>query len=570
MKYHASPTGNLFHASPKLVRGYKGPVGNGKTVACMQELRQMAHEQAPNSEGVRLTRAIIVRNTSLELRTTTLKTWEDWFDEKICPITRHPFINGLYRCKIPTQADDPWFKYFPDGTTVEMEVIFLAMDKPGDERKLLGIEPTFIMYNEAREIGYEKIIRGRERLGRYPAPVNGYRDVYDDKGKLIYDAVKRLDKDGNIEYEIDPDTGEIVEEDGRPVPIYEPVTRYAMVMDTNPPDDEHFWYQLAVQGYLTGSKTIERDKKLIAETFDFFDAPSPLIEQSDGTYVENPHAENIANLPGGYEYYLNMLAGNTPEHFRVMAMGQYGALFDGKRVYNQYFDLIHCPEKGVEAIPGVPLCLGWDFGRSVACIIAQHVNGQMRVLAELYSDESTTKIFARDHVKPYLQQHYSNYTIGLSVGDPSGSALRGEEGKSHIGILNDQHLLVDEDQDYKEPPLDMGFLTREAPGHNDITLRIDAVEGFMSNLREGNPCIVIDRSCKRLRKGFLGGYHYKKVQGSDGNWKEKPNKNHYSHSHDALQYVALGIKGGLVQDVYYLDDDEEDEYMPEPDNAMGY
>ena len=427
------------------------------------------------------------------------------------------------------------------------------------------------MVNECREIGYEKIIRGRERLGRYPAVVNGYRDVYDDDGNLTYDAVKRLDKEGNIQYERDPDTDEIIVEDGRPVPIYEPVTRMSMVMDTNPPDDEHFWYQLAVQGYLTGSKMIERDKRLIAETFDFFDAPSPLIEHTDGSYTENPKAENIANLPGGYEYYLNMLAGNTPEHFRVMAMGQYGALFDGRRVYSQYFDLVHCPEQGVEPVPGVPIALGWDFGRSVACIIAQHVNGQMRVLAELYSDDSTTKIFARDHVKPYLQKHFADYTIGLSVGDPSGTSIRGEEGKSHIGILNDKHLLVDEDQNYKEPGLEMGFITQDAPGHNDITLRINAVESFMVNMREGEPSILIDRSCKRLRKGLQGGYHYKKIQGSDGIWKEKPNKNHYSHSHDALQYVALGFRGGLVQDIYYLEmEEDEEEYMPEPDNAMGY
>ncbi len=546
-------------------------MGNGKTVTCMMELERLAWCQAPNSDGVRLSRAVIVRNTTPELRTTTVKTWEDWFDDVICPITKHPIIVGYYQTHIDPDPNDPWTETFPDGTTVKMEVYFLAMDKPGDEKKLLGIEPTFILLNETRELSYKVVIRARERIGRYPAPINNYVDKYDDKGKLIYDAPKRRDNHGDIVYKLDSD-GEIeIDEHGRLMPVYEPVTRYCLLMDTNPPDDEHWWYHLAVNGHLSSSKDRGNDTRLTEETYDFFDGPQPLIKQGDGSYEINPQAENIDNLPDGHQYYLKMLGGNTDEHINVMVLGKYGALFDGKLVYGQYADIMHAPQKGVAAMPGYALCLGWDFGACSACVICQLVNGQLRVIKELYSDETNTKVFARDEVRSYLQQHYSDYTIGVSVGDPSGGNVRGEEDKSHIGILNDEHLFVDEDQGYEEPPLAMGFLTLPAPGNNDITLRINAVESFTINMREGEPCLVVDRDCTRLRKGFQGGYHYKKVQGSDGTWKEKPNKNHYSHLHDALQYVALACRGGMVQDVYFMDGDgDDDEEYSEPDNCMGY
>jgi hypothetical protein len=45
--------------------------------------------------------------------------------------------------------------------------------------------------------------------------------------------------------------------------------------------------------------------------------------------------------------------------------------------------------------------------------------------------------------------------------------------------------------------------------------------------------------CERVRKGFLGKYHYKRVQVGFERFKETPEKDEYSHPHDALQYAAL-------------------------------
>jgi hypothetical protein len=55
---------------------------------------------------------------------------------------------------------------------------------------------------------------------------------------------------------------------------------------------------------------------------------------------------------------------------------------------------------------------------------------------------------------------------------------------------------------------------------------------------------LLNKSCKSLRKGFLGGYHYRRIQTSGERYEDKPNKNKFSHVHDALQYLMLGAGEG--------------------------
>jgi hypothetical protein len=52
-----------------------------------------------------------------------------------------------------------------------------------------------------------------------------------------------------------------------------------------------------------------------------------------------------------------------------------------------------------------------------------------------------------------------------------------------------------------------------------------------------------------LRKGFSGRYQYRrvKVSGAAERYHDEPDKNLYSHPHDALQYVATQIFGDLVR-----------------------
>jgi len=525
IKYIASPTAAELHASDKTVRGFKGPVGNGKSVCCIQDALKISMEQWPNSEGIRKSRGVIVRNTNPELRTTTLNTWKQWIPEEICPITMSPIIRADLK------------QTLADGTIIELEVYFLAMDKDRDVKKMLSLETTWVFLNEARELPFSVVKAARERIGRYPAVIDGYEDIHSPSGELIYEGPRN--------------------DDGS----YAPCRRKALLMDTNPPEDDHWWYQLAEEGCLRKAKDKDIAKREVARIFDFFDGPPPLF-LVDGEYIPNPEAENIAHLPGGYQYYLDMIAGNTQDHINVMVLGNYGAIKEGKPVFPSYNDAIHCPKEYVKAIKDLPLCLGWDFGLTPACVFGQLTDtGQMRMVAELWSEDMDVRTFARDVVKPFIQQHFSEYEIGFSLGDPSGNARGEGEGKSAIGILNDDYI-NDGDE-----PLDMGFSTEPAPT-NDITKRIDAVTRFLNKMVGGEPGYLLNKVCSLLRKAKNGSYCYKRVAvaGAEEKYRDKPDKNKYSHTSDAEQYLALGFVGGYVTD---SDDDEwgEDEFVEY--DAMG-
>lgn len=526
INYTASPTGKRFHQSDKFIRGFMGPVGNGKTVACIMEGLTLSAEQWPNNQGVRKSRGIIVRNTGPELRTTVLNTWRQWIPEDVCSLVMHPIITGTLKQPLA------------DGTSIELEVYFLAMDNDKDVKKLLSLESTWIFLNEARELPYSVVKAARERVGRYPSKIDGYGDA---EG---YKAPRG-------------DDGEI-----------KPCRRKAVLMDTNPMDNDHWWYQLAEVGYIGRPKNPEAARSETARVFDFFRGPAALLKRPDGSYAPNPNAENIKNLDGGYQYYLDMIGGNTDDHINVMILGNYGTIVEGRPVYHAYRDSLHCPGSGVKAIKGLPIGIGWDYGLTPAVAIGQMTpRGQLRVVAELVSEDMDVRTFARDVVKPFLSQYFKDYEIAFSLGDPAGNNRGEGEGKSSIGILNDDY--VDADDGVVMEPLDLGFYTEEAPT-NDPTLRINAVQQFMTRIIDGEPGYLLNKACTVLRKAKNGGYCYKrmKVSGSEEKYRDKPDKNKYSHVSDAEQYLALGFTYGYVRE------GEEEEYLDEhrqhETSAMGY
>ena len=82
--YKATKTGEAFHKSNAKMRVIMGPVGSGKSVAMCFEVFMRAKAQAPGADGLRRTRFAVVRNTVRQLSDTTIKTWLDWFPDKIC------------------------------------------------------------------------------------------------------------------------------------------------------------------------------------------------------------------------------------------------------------------------------------------------------------------------------------------------------------------------------------------------------------------------------------------------------------------------------------------------------
>ena len=149
----------------------------------------------------------------------------------------------------------------------------------------------------------------------------------------------------------------------------------------------------------------------------------PGVVMVDGKCEDNwgqvegiPKAENIENLVPGY--YRRMCIGKDLEWIKVYGQGKYGFVQDGKPVFPQYNDDLHCKE--FKADPELPLVLGWDAGLTPACVIAQlSKRGQLRILDELNSVDTGVYQFARDGVNSHLANYYPSYHFGGSCGYPA-------------------------------------------------------------------------------------------------------------------------------------------------------
>ena len=454
--YRPEPTARQFHRSRAFVRGLMGPIGSGKSVACVEELKKIATKvQQPGKDGVRRTRFAIIRNTYPELKTTTIKTFQDWFPHAMCPVKWSAPITARM------VADD-----IGDGTGVDMEVFFLALDNIDDVKKLLSMELTAGWINEAREVSKSILDGLTGRVGRYPP--------------------KR---------------------EGGP-------TWNGVIMDTNPPSDDHWWYTYAEE------KT--------PEDWAFFRQPPALLKVSlDGggvKYKENPEAENIQHLPTGFQYYRNQLGGKDAQWVQVYIEGKYGVVQSGRPVYPEFRDDFHVADGAMYADKALPLLLGWDFGLTPACIIGQVTpRGQLRLLAELVAERMGLKQFAKDVVIPFMNTRLPGLCIGVSAADPSGVSGAQTDMESCITVLNA-----------------LGIQTQ--PAHsNNLEPRLQAVREFLTTLVDGEPALLLSKSCAVLRRGFNGGYKYERIKlaGTEDRYRDKPVKNSYSHPHDALQYLCM-------------------------------
>ena len=153
--YDAPPTVGRFLRSSAFVRLIVGPIGSGKSSGCVLEILRRAREQRPGPDGIRRTRFAIVRNTYRELRDTTRKTFEQWI----------PAPLGEWR-----EQDFTFTMQFSD---VHCEVLFRALDRPEDVKKLLSLELTGCYFNELREIAKPVFDGMQGRVGRYPAAKDG-------------------------------------------------------------------------------------------------------------------------------------------------------------------------------------------------------------------------------------------------------------------------------------------------------------------------------------------------------------------------------------------------------------
>lgn len=135
-----------------------GPLGSGKTNGSCWKCFRIMLQQEPDAQGVRRTRVLAVRNTYSDLFATTIKDWLEMFE-------------GLGNFTKGSREPPTHYVKFKldDGTTVDAEMIFLALDRPDHVKKLRGYQLTAAWLNEVKELVFAVVQMMDLRIGRFPA-----------------------------------------------------------------------------------------------------------------------------------------------------------------------------------------------------------------------------------------------------------------------------------------------------------------------------------------------------------------------------------------------------------------
>lgn len=457
-QYVAEPTAEAFHNCHDRVRMIMGPFSSGKSTACIWELVLRAQDQLPGPDGVRRSRWAIVRQTYPELKSTTIKSWQEWFGSDICPITFGSPIEGHMRYQLP------------DKTWVDAEFLFLALNIEKDAKKLLSLQLTGAWINEAREVSRTHLDGLTGRIGRYPP-----------------------DKDGGCSWA-------------------------GIIMDTNPPHNRHYLYNLF---------EIERP-----EGYRLFKQP-PAMLYRNGVLVPNSGniepgveaAENISHIKEGFGYYVNLASGKSREFIKVYVLGDYGSVFSGMPVWQEYADHIHCSAQDLDVYRGLPLILGFDFGLTPAAAFVQVApTGQVRVIDEVVTDGMGIRRMVAEHLKPKLQREYAGMPL-IVFGDPAGVQRAQTDERSCFDILRSE-----------------GFDPKPAPT-NAFPARRDVVARALQRTISGDPGFILSPKCRTIREGMQGGYRFEvRISGGSEVLTESPEKTFQSHICEALQYAMLGVE----------------------------
>jgi hypothetical protein len=460
--YAPGPVSKAYLNDDSFICGIRGPFGSGKSVTTVMKLLLAAQKQMKikGPDGWARRRTAIIRNTYPELRTTTMNTFFGW-------VPKH---SGHWR-----DAGPPCLTIRDKEKKFEWEIYFVALDRPDDVKKLLGMELSDAWINEAREVPKAIVDGLTGRVGRFPAIWQG----------------------GCVNVQI--------------------------MMDTNPPDVDHWWYVLA-----EGDGTNEKNRQILQSMAEaeetlrikgFLGKNQRLFQFYAQPSGRSPAAENLRNLrPGYYEF---QMAGKDQDWIKVYVDGDYGFVMDGLPVFPEYKDSYHA---GMDfpVLRGLGFRLGFDFGLTPAATISQRAgNGRWFVHDEVVSERMGVVAFAQE-LKRFLAERYPDAKIVSARGDPAGDAVNPDE-STCFQILKAA-----------------GFTNAEKAPTQDPTRRREGLAYLLKNNIDGEPAIRFNPRVHILRKGMSGGYHRRRVQvAGDIRYTDQPVKNKYSHPCEALEYDVV-------------------------------
>lgn len=158
-----------FLTGDKFIELIVGPVGSTKTTGAIMKIAYEAKKVARCKDGIRRSRAAVIRNTNQMLSDTTIPDFLKWFPDGQA---------GDY-----AKTEKRFMLKFDD---VECEVLFRGLEDANDVRRLLSLQLSFGIMDEFREINSEIFNALTGRLGRYPDKTMNGVGCCDDTGKQVH------------------------------------------------------------------------------------------------------------------------------------------------------------------------------------------------------------------------------------------------------------------------------------------------------------------------------------------------------------------------------------------------
>ena len=336
------PTISRFVATHGKSKYLQGPFGSSKTVSALMERVTVGIEFYANYPHL-TRRTLVVRNTRNELRDTTHRSFMEWFGNQ------GEWLETKNR-----------FTFYVTGH----EFLFYGLDRPQDVRKVLSLEITDFVIDEASQIEHEIFLGLMGRVGRYPKM----------KGKATADI------------DLDP----------------------CGINVSNPPEDDSW----LVEEYETDPK----------EGYYAFYQP-PGIVDTGVDIVTNPKAENTENLPFNYYVDLYNQYAARPDLQQRYVMGKRAVLVRGKAVYGGEFDKSwHITTQKPVVPDGCKVVAGWDNSGNVpACVVGfRNPNGRLDIVQEFTTDRSGIVEFGQAVTRWRNVEYPGHETVDVS--DPAGHA----------------------------------------------------------------------------------------------------------------------------------------------------
>lgn len=474
-----SDTIRAFHNSTAFIKYIAGPVGSGKSSACIAELVFRAIRQPPNKDGVRQTRMGLFRQSYPILKTTVMKTAADWLPSDWGTIRETVPIKGVFRFPHPSN----------DGTIVETEWWFMALRDNLDS--LLSMELSCAYLNEATEMNEEVVDRILTRVNRFPSRKNG-------------------------------------------VMCAEP----GAILDFNLVSEKHWIYKRAVLDpsevtLETGLYNPDGTPETITTRKEYFaQPPAAFCDNVEGVetrgespiYRLNPEADNLQNL--SREYYSSLLVPNpTPIQWTTakrMALMIWSDTAHGKLVFENEFDhKVHVAQHNLEAVPNVPIIVGIDTSGLHPCaVFCQQIGPTLYVIDELFGDNISFNTFVSDMLLPFIANRYPGSPV-IAVCDPA-NARGADTGITPIQQLNQSGV-------------------RAIPAStNKFELRKESVSRLLTKLNGLIISPICENIIDGFENSYV--YLQLKVKSDAPVYSDQPDKRmNSSHYMDALQYASLYV-----------------------------